>query len=92
MSSSSSVSSSGRLLGTMCGAAPTVRRLCAVQQGGAPPQSGGGVTGSARAVADTHRVTNHAVARLAQPGIVEEVTGRNDNRVFQAPAVLDILF
>lgn len=47
-------------------------------------------------VSATHNVSvqaaNHAVARLAEAGILEEVTGRSYNRVFQAPAVLDILF
>ena len=47
-------------------------------------------------VATTHNVSvqaaNHAVARLSAAGILEEVTGRSYNRVFQAPAVLDILF
>jgi len=49
-----------------------------------------------KAVADSHKVTNqaanNAVARLTQLGVLEEVTGRSYNRVFQAPAVLDILF
>ena len=47
-------------------------------------------------VSATHSVSvqaaNHAVARLTEAGILEEVTGRSYNRVFQAPAVLDILF
>jgi Fic family protein len=49
-----------------------------------------------KAVSEAHKVTNQAansaVTRLAQLGILEEVTGRSYNRVFQAPAVLDILF
>jgi hypothetical protein len=47
-------------------------------------------------VAATHGVSiqaaNNAVARLTTAGILEEVTGRSYNRMFQAPAVLDILF
>ena len=47
-------------------------------------------------VAATHGVSiqaaNNAVARLTAAGILEEVTGRSYNRMFQAPAVLDILF
>jgi Fic family protein len=47
-------------------------------------------------VAETHGVSiqaaNHAVARLAEAGILEEITGRSYNRVFQAPAVLEIVF
>jgi len=49
-----------------------------------------------KAVAEAHQVTNqaanNAVARLTDLGVLEEVTGRSYNRVFQAPAVLDILF
>lgn len=49
-----------------------------------------------KAVAEAHHVTNQAansaVARLVELGVLEEVTGRSYNRVFQAPAVLDILF
>jgi Fic family protein len=49
-----------------------------------------------KAVAETHHVSNqaanNAVARLADLRVLEEVTGRSYNRVFQAPAVLDILF
>lgn len=49
-----------------------------------------------KAVAEAHQVTNQAansaVARLTDLGVLEEVTGRSYNRVFQAPAVLDILF
>lgn len=47
-------------------------------------------------VAATHNVSvqaaNHAVARLTEAGVLEEVTGRSYNRVFQAPEVLNILF
>ena len=47
-------------------------------------------------VSATHNVSvqaaNNAVARLTEAGSLEEVTGRSYNRVFQAPAVLDILF
>jgi len=47
-------------------------------------------------VAETHRVStqaaNGAVARLVELGVLDEVTGRSYNRVFQAPAVFDILF
>lgn len=47
-------------------------------------------------VAATHGVSNQAanvaVGRLVDAGILGEVTGRNYNRVFQAPEVLDILF
>jgi cell filamentation protein, protein adenylyltransferase len=49
-----------------------------------------------RHIAESHRVStqaaNSAVARLVEFGILEEVTGRSYNRVFQAPAVFDILF
>lgn len=49
-----------------------------------------------KAVAEAHGVTNQAansaVARLVELRVLEEVTGRSYNRVFQAPAVLDILF
>ena len=49
-----------------------------------------------KAEADTHGVSvqaaNNAVARLEEFGVLEEVTGKSYNRVFQAPAVLQILF
>jgi Fic family protein len=38
------------------------------------------------------QAANNAVSRLTTMGILEETTGRAYNRVFQAPAVLDILF
>lgn len=51
---------------------------------------------SVKLVADAHGVSNqaanHAVARLAELGVIEEMTGRSYNRVFQTPAVLAILF
>lgn len=47
-------------------------------------------------VADAHGVSNqaanNAVGRLVKLGVLEEVTGRTYKRVFQTPAVLDILF
>jgi Fic family protein len=47
-------------------------------------------------VAESHGVSiqaaNSAVARLSELGVLEETTGRSYNRVFQAPAVFDILF
>jgi len=49
-----------------------------------------------KGVADSHGVSvqaaNNAVARLVEFGVLEEVTGKSYNRVFQAPAVLQILF
>ena len=49
-----------------------------------------------KAVAEAYGVSNQAantaVARLVDAGVLEEVTGSNYNRVFQAPAVLDIFF
>ena len=47
-------------------------------------------------VSETHHVSiqaaNSAVARLTELGVLEEITGRSYNRVFQAPAVFDLLF
>ena len=47
-------------------------------------------------VAETHKVSiqaaNNAVSRLVDAGVLEEITGRSYNRVFQAPGVLEILF
>lgn len=40
----------------------------------------------------SNQTANNAVARLVDAGILGEVTGRNYNRIFQAPAVLDIIF
>ncbi|MCP4306395.1 MAG: Fic family protein [bacterium] len=49
-----------------------------------------------KAEADAHNVSvqaaNNAVSRLVEFGVLEEVTGKSYNRVFQAPAVLQILF
>jgi Fic family protein len=49
-----------------------------------------------KAEADAHSVSvqaaNNAVSRLVEFGVLEEVTGKSYNRVFQAPAVLQILF
>jgi Fic family protein len=49
-----------------------------------------------KAVAEANDVSNqaanNAVGRLVDLAILEEVTGRSYNRVFQAPAVLEILF
>ena len=49
-----------------------------------------------KAVAVAHNVSvqaaNNAVTRLHQIGIVEEVTGRSYNRIFQAAAVIDLVF
>lgn len=53
-------------------------------------------TVTVRSVAQVHHVSNQAangaVNRLVQLGVLEEATGRNYNRVFQAPAVHDIIF
>ena len=47
-------------------------------------------------IADSHNVSaqaaNNAVTRLVNLGVLSEITGRNYNRVFSAPAVFDILF
>lgn len=47
-------------------------------------------------VADTHPVSvqaaNNAVNRLLDMGVLEEVTGKSYNRVFQAPGIFEILF
>lgn len=47
-------------------------------------------------IAERHEVTpqaaNNAVARLVESGVLHEMTGRRYNRVFNAPAVFDILF
>jgi len=46
----------------------------------------------AEAYGVSNQAANTAVARLVEAGVLEEVTGSNYNRVFQAPAVLDIFF
>lgn len=47
-------------------------------------------------IAESHNVSaqaaNNAVTRLVDLGVLSEITGRNYNRVFSAPAVFDILF
>jgi Fic family protein len=47
-------------------------------------------------IAESHNVSaqaaNNAVTRLVDLGVLSEITGRNYNRVFSAPAVFNILF
>ncbi len=38
------------------------------------------------------QAANRGIGRLVEEGILEEITGRSYDRVFQAPAVMDILF
>lgn len=40
----------------------------------------------------SNQAANNAVRRLVESGVIEEMTGRSYNRVFQAPVVLEILF
>ncbi len=53
-------------------------------------------TVTVRSVAEVHEVSvqaaNGAVNRLVALGVLEEATGRSYSRIFQAPAVLDIIF
>ncbi len=53
-------------------------------------------TVTVKSIADSHDVSvqaaNNAVTRLVDLGVLSEITGRNYNRVFSAPAVFDIFF
>lgn len=42
-------------------------------------------------VGKTYQATSNAVSRLEELGILQEVTGRSQNRIYRAPAVLDVL-
>lgn len=53
-------------------------------------------TVTVKSIAVSHNVSaqaaNNAVTRLVDLGVLNEITGRNYNRVFSAPAVFNILF